>query len=98
MVNPRLPLYVTVRGAANALGVVPKTIRLWLRDGTLRGVMSQLPEQERHYLDTTVRRTTRGRWLIELVSLQDCLTRLYSGQPVPPALLRKLRKLANPQG
>jgi hypothetical protein len=40
------------------------------------------------------RKTARGRWLIELASVEGFLSRLYTGATVPPGMFRYLRRRA----
>lgn len=90
------PLYVTTRGAADALCVTRETIWQWVRSGTLRATQLQVRP---HYTDTKPRRTTRGTWLIEVDSIEELLAKGYVGKEVPRSILKRLRKMAeSPNG
>lgn len=84
------PAYVGVKALADALRVSRETITQYVQRGTLRGVRWLSP---RHYTDERPR-TARGRWLIELDSVEELLARMYGGEPVPLGILRRLRSLA----
>lgn len=86
-------LYLSVRGLASALSVHRRTIVAWLRNGTLRGMVYRVVP---HWTDPK-RKTDRGRWLVELASVEELLTRMYEGQQVPPAIARRLRAMAKPR-
>lgn len=87
-----LPLYLAVRGCADALSVSPRTILRWVDSGELRGVQYSA---KLHWTDKP-RKTQRRRWLIELASVEELLARMYAGEPAPPGILRRLREMAQP--
>ena len=91
-VRPREALYTGTGACARALGVHLRTVQGWLLTGELRGVRWNT----RHYTDTKPRKTNRGRWLVEVSSIVELLTRLYEGADVPPAVRRRLKSLGKP--
>ncbi len=86
-------LYVTTTGLAAALCVHRRTVIGWVESGQLRAMQHRVTP---HWTDP-VRKTQRGRWLIELDSVEELLTRMYDGQPVPPGIKRRLRAMASPK-
>jgi len=86
-----LPLFVTRKGLAAALSVHPQTIYWWEKRGYLRSVCSPVGPR---VVPDPPRKTARRRLLIELDSVEELLQRMYAGEQVPPALMRRLRAQA----
>lgn len=84
------PAYLTTAGLAYCLSCRTGTVRKWMTRGYLRGIRVQAPT---HWTDPK-RKTARGQWRIELASVEELLTRLYTGQRVPHTVRRRLHALA----
>jgi excisionase family DNA binding protein len=85
------PLYIGCGDAARVLGVGPRTVRKWAARGELRAVV----HHHRHYTDERPRKG-KPRWRIEVASILELLERLYAGEPVPPAIRKRLNAIGNP--
>jgi hypothetical protein len=85
------PWFVTRSGLAAALSVHPDTIIGWERRGWLRTVA--YPCKPRVIPDPP-RKTTRRKRMVELASVVELLEKMYAGEQVPPALMRRLRAQA----
>ena len=90
--GPSKPFLAGVRACAFALGVSTYTIHAWIRCGALRGVQ----RTSRHYTDDRPRKTSRGKWLVDVSSIEELLSRLYNGGEIPLGLRRRLKSLGKP--
>lgn len=87
------PLYVTVRAAAFALSVAPKTLRSWLATGRLVGIRPHCcpPWHDRQPAGG------QGRWRVSVASIEALLARAGVGErELAMVVRRRLRKLGKP--
>jgi len=69
--------WATTAAVAKYLGTTQKTVRHWIRRGSLRGCQVQT----RHYSDERDRKTRRGGWRIYAADLERFLI-AFRGGPV----------------
>ena len=83
---------MTTVGASAALSVSRKTIVRWIQTGLLDGVR---PGSYRPWWAEPIR-GQRAQWRVSLASIERLLASAAGGGAVPPAIQRRLRKMAKP--
>jgi excisionase family DNA binding protein len=97
-----VPMYVSTRAIADVLGVSRRTVWEWTRRGELTAVTYARKREPcggytegARPLPDPPPKTGRRLMLVEVASVAALLERMYAGEPVPPALLRRLNRMAS---